>query len=111
MSNEKIIKTLLVLLTIIFFTACAPVTDTGPASVTIYRDDWGVPHIYAEREEYGFYGLGYAQAEDQLIKLLGAVYWVHGRRAELEGEALLAVDIEQRRWRHARGGQGRFFPS
>jgi len=108
MSNEKIIKTLLVLLTIIFFTACAPVTDTGPASVTIYRDDWGVPHIYAEREKYGFYGLGYAQAEDQLIKLLGAVYWVHGRRAELEGEALLAVDIEQRRWRHAEEGRDGF---
>jgi acyl-homoserine lactone acylase PvdQ len=35
-------------------------------SVTIYRDNWGVPHIYAEREEDGFYGLGYAQAQDRL---------------------------------------------
>ena len=27
--------------------------------VTIYRDTWGVPHIYADREADGFYGLGY----------------------------------------------------
>jgi len=113
MSNRILLRRLLFVLATIFFTACASVTDTKQPSVTIYRDDWGVPHIYADREEYGFYGLGYAQAEDQLIKLLGAVYWVHGRRAELEGEALLAVDIEQRRWRHAgegRGGFGRLDP-
>ena len=98
--------------------ACTPDTDPAAATeaeiagsdvkVTIYRDDWGVPHIYADREESGFYGLGYAQAEDQLIKLLGAVYWVQGRRAELEGEALLPMDIEQRRWRHAVEGKEGF---
>src|SRR5690348_15043049 len=34
--------------------------------VTIYRDDWGVPHIYARREADGYFGLGYAQAQDQV---------------------------------------------
>jgi acyl-homoserine lactone acylase PvdQ len=37
-----------------------PEDRAGKPSVTIYRDDWGVPHIYAAREEEGFYGLGYA---------------------------------------------------
>src|SRR5882762_1114279 len=39
-------------------------------TVTVYRDDWGVPHVYASREEDGFYGLGYAQAEDRLEGIL-----------------------------------------
>ena len=29
-----------------------------PGSVNIYRDIWGVPHVYAEREEDGFWGIG-----------------------------------------------------
>ncbi len=35
-------------------------------SVTIYRDTWGVPHIYAKTPGEGAYGLGYAQAQDRL---------------------------------------------
>ena len=30
--------------------------------VTIHRDTWGVPHIYADSAAAGAYGLGYAQA-------------------------------------------------
>jgi len=80
----------------------------GPDTVTIYRDIWGVPHIYADPEELGFYGLGYAEAEDQLLKLLGAVFWYRGRMAELEGAPRLAFDIEQRRWRHAEEAEAGF---
>jgi acyl-homoserine lactone acylase PvdQ len=36
------------------------------SGVTIYHDQWGVAHIYAEREENGFFGPAYAAAEDQL---------------------------------------------
>ncbi|HMB58848.1 MAG TPA: penicillin acylase family protein, partial [Xanthomonadales bacterium] len=75
------------------------------AQATIYRDDWGVPHIVATLEESGFYALGYAQAEDQLESLLGSVYWARGQRAELQGESVLASDIEQRRWRHLQEGK------
>ena len=81
--------------------ACTYVnTPAGAETVTIHRDDWGVPHIYAGEESLGYYGLGYAQAEDQLTKLLGGVYWMMGRQAELTGAADLAGDIERRRWRH-----------
>ena len=34
--------------------------------VTIHRDQWGVPHVYAETAAEGAYGLGYAQAEGRL---------------------------------------------
>ena len=51
------------------FTAL-PVTAQSADQVTIHRDPWGVPHIIADTEEAGFYGLGYAQAEDQLEFIL-----------------------------------------
>jgi len=35
-----------------------------PASGTaaIYRDEWGMPHIYASEESDGYFSLGYATA-------------------------------------------------
>ena len=32
--------------------------------VTIYRDTWGVPHIFGEKDRDTAYGLGFAHAED-----------------------------------------------
>ncbi len=78
--------------------------EAGDATVTIHRDDWGVPHIYAPREAMGFYGLGYAQAEDQLESFLGGVMLARGMLAALQGESRIAMDIELRRWRHAQEG-------
>lgn len=36
----------------------------------IIRDHWGMAHIYAAREEDGFYGLGFATAQDRLQQVL-----------------------------------------
>ena len=47
-------------------TAVAAAADN---EVTIHRDSWGVPHIYADTAAAGVYGLGYTQAEDRLDKL------------------------------------------
>jgi acyl-homoserine lactone acylase PvdQ len=82
------------------FALAATTAKAECAAVTIHRDDWGVPHIYADEESLGYYGLGYAQSEDQLTTLLGGVYWLQGRQAELTGAAALDGDIERRRWRH-----------
>lgn len=38
-------------------------------SAEIIRDKWGVPHIYAASEAEGFYGLGWATAEDRLLQM------------------------------------------
>lgn len=69
-------------------------------NMTIYRDIWGVPHIYAEKEEYGFYGLGYAQAEDRLETMLLGIHWVHGTLASIIGTDGLRSDILNRQWMH-----------
>ena len=38
--------------------------------ITIYRDEYGVPHIYAPTHEAGLYASGWAQAEDRLEEIL-----------------------------------------
>lgn len=86
----------------------APPPAPATTQLTLYRDTWGVPHIYGDSEEAGFYGLGYAQAQDRLPELLAGALWVQGRRAEILGDADLPSDIEMRRWRHYEEAQTGF---
>src|SRR5215472_2398376 len=53
--------------------------------VTIYRDNYGVPHIVGETEEATFFGYGYAQAQDHLEKMMLEYRDAQGRRAEVLG--------------------------
>jgi acyl-homoserine-lactone acylase len=63
--------------------------DELAAQVTIYRDDYGVPHIVGETEAATFFGYGYAQAEDHLERMMLQYRDAQGRRAEVTGfEAL-----------------------
>jgi len=71
----------------------------GP-SVAITRDDWGTPHVRAATEEAAFYGVGYAQAEDHLDRLLRNWLWVRGETATALGESGVELDVAQRRWCH-----------
>lgn len=38
--------------------------NVSPEDVTIYRDSWGVPHIYGKTDAAAAYGLAWAHAED-----------------------------------------------
>lgn len=75
---------------------------------TLIRDDWGVPHIYAKTEPAGYYALGYAQAEDQGERVLIMAKMAIGEAASIEGEPMLASDIEARRWMHAEESRAGF---
>lgn len=66
--------------------------------VELYRDDWGVPHLYAEREEDAFYGLGYAQAEDRLEGLLRKFLAARGESASVFGAEAVPSDLRARQW-------------
>ncbi len=57
----------------------------SPGSVNIYRDVWGVPHVYAEREEDGFWGIGYTTAEDHLEGVLLRYLTMKGELASAFG--------------------------
>lgn len=85
----------------------------APDSVTIHRDEWGVPHFYAATEAGGFYGLGYAMAEDELEYVLTLIVLSRGEAAAALGREHLASDYTARLWRHAeeaRIGFGRMAP-
>jgi acyl-homoserine-lactone acylase len=54
-------------------------------TVTIYRDTWGIPHIYADTPADAAFGIGYAQAEDRLEDILKHARAATGTMAEAFG--------------------------
>jgi len=60
--------------------------------VTIFRDRWGMAHLYAAREEDGFFGLGYATAEDRLEQVLLLYLAVKGELAAAFGPGPIGAD-------------------
>lgn len=66
------------------------------STVEIIRDDWGVPHVYAD-DVYGLYaGFGYAVAEDRLFQMEMSRRSVLGTVSEVLGPDHLAYDIKTR---------------
>jgi penicillin amidase len=39
------------------------------STITVYRDDYGAPHIFSQEIEGLFYGFGYATAQDRLFQM------------------------------------------
>ncbi len=67
----------------------------------IYRDEWGVPHIYADSAAGAAYGLGYAQAEDRLDDIYKNVRQATGRMAEAFGKKHAEMDYIVRVFKNA----------
>ena len=66
------------------------------AGVTIIRDDFGVPHIYATTDADAVFGMLYAQSEDDFNRVERNYIWAIGRLAEVEGEAAIYSDLRAR---------------
>ncbi|WP_162415353.1 penicillin acylase family protein [Cyclobacterium roseum] len=64
--------------------------------VTIIRDDYGIPHIYAATDADAVFGMLYAQCEDDFRRVERNYIWATGRLAELEGEQALYSDLRAR---------------
>ncbi len=62
------------------------------AEVKIYRDPWGVPHIYADTESDLFFAQGYVQAQDRLWQMELHRRMGSGTLSEVIGEATLEYD-------------------
>ncbi|NUM54535.1 MAG: penicillin acylase family protein [Candidatus Hydrogenedentes bacterium] len=73
----------------------ADLPGAGPdaGKVVVYRDTWGVPHIYAPTAEQGVYAMGWAQAQDRPDDLLRNLLRGAGELASIEGEG--AVDSDR----------------
>ncbi len=87
-------------------TAQPPPFTTGidrlAAEATIYRDVYGVPHIFAGNEEALYFAFGYAQAEDHLEAMMVNYRTAGGRMAEAFGEQYLLSDGRSRTFRFRR---------
>src|SRR5690606_24320717 len=58
----------------------------------VLRDEWGVPHIYAQNEHDLFFAQGYVHAQDRFLQM---ELWRHvsqGRISEIVGEPTLEQD-------------------
>ena len=65
-------------------------------SVTIYRDNYGVPHIYGPTDANCVFGYGYAQAEDNFWQIEDGYIRATGRASEIYGEKALNDDLAVR---------------
>lgn len=89
----------------------APPRDAS--ATTVYRDEYGIPHVYAPTLEDAACGIGYAQAEDRLEELLKNYRRAAGTMAEVFGPRFYQDDLSQRIWRHveiSRAGYSRLSP-
>ena len=63
-----------------------PRAEKWARSVTIYRDTYGVPHIFGKTDASCVFGLMYAQAEDNFTQLEDDYIRALGRASEIHGE-------------------------
>ena len=66
------------------------------AQVQVIRDEWGVPHIYAENDHDLFFAQGYVMAQDRLWQMEMWRRWHEGRLAEIFGPEALDYDRRTR---------------
>ena len=98
-------RLLTLVLLILSLSACAQFQRLVPArfraderlarSVTIVRDEWGVPTIYAPTDAGVMFGLAYAQAEDNYWQIEDDYIHALGRAANYYGDSYLAADLLQ----------------
>ena len=89
---------------VLFIAACSqPAVDAEherlqarAANVTIIRDDFGVPHIYAKTDADAIFGMLYAQSEDDFKRVEQNYIWATGRLAEVDGEEAIFSDLRAR---------------
>ncbi|QQS46213.1 MAG: penicillin acylase family protein [Acidobacteriota bacterium] len=65
-------------------------------AVTIYRDKWGVPHVYGPTDYSVVFGFMYAQAEDNFWQIEDSYIQALGRSSEVYGARTLNADLVNR---------------
>ncbi|MFW9827854.1 MAG: penicillin acylase family protein [Candidatus Thorarchaeota archaeon] len=60
--------------------------------VTVIRDEWGIPHIYASTDLDLFFAQGYCHAQDRFFQMDMMRRQVRGMLSEILGEDFLTID-------------------
>ncbi len=64
--------------------------------VEVLRDEWGIPHIYAQNTDDLFMAQGYIMAQDRFWQMEMWRRWHEGRLAEIFGPAAFDYDLRTR---------------
>ncbi|MHA1341716.1 MAG: penicillin acylase family protein [Promethearchaeota archaeon] len=67
-------------------------TSAINSDVIVYRDEWGIPHIYGSSEEDIMYALGYIHAQDRLFQMDMARRLTRGQMSEILGPEYIETD-------------------
>jgi acyl-homoserine lactone acylase PvdQ len=70
-----------------------PTAGELSARVTIYRDDYGLAHIFGDDDEATIFGFGYVQAEDFFWQLEDVYILALGRYSEVHGPQGINSDL------------------
>ncbi|MFZ0549281.1 MAG: penicillin acylase family protein [Steroidobacteraceae bacterium] len=62
-------------------------------NVTIYRDNWGIAHVYGKTDADAVFGMEYAQAEDDFNRVESNYIGVLGWRSQADGESSIYLDL------------------
>src|SRR5580700_6538827 len=76
-----------------FVLLAAGLFGADPKSVTIYRDNYGVPHVFGPTDASCVFGYAYAQAEDNFWQIEDSYIRALGRASEVYGQKTLDDDL------------------
>jgi penicillin amidase len=65
-------------------------------TVEVFRDEWGIPHIYGQSRGEVLFMQGYEMARDRIFHMDHFRRYMYGTQAEVYGESFLADDITKR---------------
>jgi acyl-homoserine-lactone acylase len=65
-------------------------------SVTITRDDWGIPHVHGRTDADAVFGMIYAQCEDSFVRVEDNYLTALGWTAQARGKSAIWADLRYR---------------
>lgn len=77
---------------VVLFNSSFSQTNINPANITIVRDSFGVPHIFAKTDAEVAYGLAWAHAEDDFKSLQEVILPAKNLMARVQGKRGAAGD-------------------
>jgi acyl-homoserine-lactone acylase len=64
-------------------------------NVTVYRDNWGIAHVYGKTDADAVFGMEYAQAEDDFHRVESNYMDALGWRSQADGESTIYRDLRR----------------
>lgn len=82
---------------LMYYWSLPALAEQSSSEIKIVRDEYGMPHIYANDTWHLFYGYGYVVAQDRLFQMEMARRSTQGTVAEVLGKDFVKFDKDIRR--------------